>query len=61
MPLKVGQQARLIQPIVAGEIKDTQFNKSASELEHLLAYETPDGVQHERWFLESSLEPVDAK
>lgn len=56
--IQVGQTARLVQPVVQGEVKDTQFNKGASELEHLIEYVDADGETHTRWFLASQLEVV---
>jgi len=58
MSIKIGQHAKLVQPVVQGEVKDTRFNKDKSQLEHLLVYVGADGEQHERWFLESELEAV---
>lgn len=54
--IEVGQQARLKQPVIQGEVTDTRFNKSAGELEHLLLYPDADGEMQERWFLASDLE-----
>ncbi len=54
--IEVGQQARLIQPVIQGEVTDTRFNKTAGELEHLVAYTDKDGEVQERWFLASELE-----
>jgi hypothetical protein len=54
--IQVGQQARLIQPEIQGEVTDTRFNKSAGELEHLVSYPDKDGEAQERWFLASELE-----
>ena len=56
--MKIGEQARLIQPEIQGEVLDTRFNKSAEALEHMVMYTTPEGENHERWFLESKLEVV---
>lgn len=54
----IGQQARLVQPVIQGEVKDTRYNKDARQLEHLLSYTDAAGEVHERWFLESELEGV---
>lgn len=54
--IQVGQQARLIQPAIEGEVTDTQFNKSEGQLEHLLSYTDEAGETHQRWFLASQLE-----
>lgn len=56
--IEIGQTARLIQPVIEGDVKDTQFNKSAGELEHLLTYIDSEGEVQERWFLASQLEVV---
>lgn len=55
--MKIGQTARLVQPVIAGEIKDKRWNKYADEPEVLLSWSDGDGA-HERWFLESQLEEV---
>lgn len=59
MSLEIGATARLIQPEIQGEIVDTQYNKSAKELEHLISWTDADGEVQERWFLESTLEEVE--
>lgn len=58
MSLETGQRAKLIQPTIEGEVVDTQYNKDAKELEHLLSYVSADGEAHQRWFLVSQLEAV---
>jgi hypothetical protein len=60
MPIPVGQQARLIQPVIQGEVLDTRYNKDAAELEQLVSFTDSGGDVQERWFLESQLEPTDA-
>lgn len=57
--INVGQQARLIQPVIQGEVIDTRFNKTAGELEHLVFYTDAEGEAQERWFLASQLEAVE--
>lgn len=56
--MEEGQQVRLIQPVIQGQITDTRYNKDAKQLEHLVAYTDAQGETHERWFLESELEAV---
>lgn len=56
--IEVGQQARLVQPVIQGEVTDTRFNKDAKELEHLVTWTDEDGQPQERWFLASKLEAV---
>lgn len=57
--METWNQVRLVQPVIQGEIIDTQYNKQAKQLEHLLEYTGSDGESHERWFLESELELVE--
>lgn len=57
--INVGQQARLIQPVIQGEVIDTRFNKTAGELEHLVSYTDAEGEVQERWFPASQLEAVE--
>lgn len=56
--MKIGETARLKQPVIEGEVIDTRFNKDAGELEHLLSYVDSDGEAQERWFFESTIEGV---
>lgn len=56
MAISVGQNARLKQPVIQGEVTDTRYNKDAGELEHLVSYVDSSGDTHERWFLDSQLE-----
>lgn len=57
--IQIGQHARLVQPVIQGEVKDTQFNKTAGELEHLISWTDAEGETQERWFLASTLEAVE--
>lgn len=57
--IEVGQQARLVQPVIQGEVTDTRFNKEAKELEHLVVFNDANGDAQERWFLASQLEAVE--
>ena len=56
--MEIGQKARLIQPIIQGEIIDTEYDKDAKCLRHLVAYKDATGLKHQRWFWESQLEVV---
>lgn len=58
MPIAIGQQAKLVQPVVAGEVIDTRFNKDKNELEHLLNFPDASGETQQRWFLASELEAI---
>lgn len=52
----IGSPVRLIQPVVSGEVADTEFDKDANELKHLVTYTSEDGETHSRWFPASQLE-----
>lgn len=54
--MKMGDNVRLIQPVVSGVIVDTEYDKSTEQLRHLVDYQAADGEQNQRWFLESELE-----
>jgi len=56
MSISVGDNAKMIQPVVTGIVIDTRYNKDAKQLEHLLEFVGEDGEAHQRWFLESQLE-----
>jgi len=58
MPLEIGRTAKLIQPVIQGEIIDTEYDKDAKELRHLLNWTDEDGQQQTRWFMASQLEEV---
>jgi hypothetical protein len=58
MALEIGSQARLVQPVIAGEIVDTEFNKTSKKLQHLVQWTEADGHVASRWFTEDQLEEV---
>ena len=60
MSIEVGQEAKLVQPAIQGQVTDARYNKDAKQLEYLLQFVGIEGDQHERWFLESQLAPVTA-
>lgn len=57
--MEIGNTVRLVQPVIQGEILDTQYNKSDKCLEHLVAWAGGDGEVQQRWFNEASLEVVE--
>ncbi|MBK7491160.1 MAG: hypothetical protein KBF68_00970 [Nitrosomonas sp.] len=59
MSFEMGRQVRLVQPVIQGEIIDTEYDKSRKELKHLIEWQDADGAQQQRWFLESELEAVE--
>ena len=59
MSFEMGRQVRLVQPVIQGEIIDTEYDKSRKELKHLIEWRDADGAQQQRWFLESDLEAVE--
>lgn len=54
--MEVGEIVKLIQPVIQGEIKDTEYNKDTKTLKHLVEYIGSDGETHTRWFDENQLE-----
>ena len=56
--IQIGSVARLIQPVVQGEVVETRYSKDAGELEHLISFTDAAGEAHERWFPASHLEAV---
>lgn len=59
MALEIGQTAKLIQPVIQGEIIDTQYNKDSKQIEHLIGWIDDEGESQQRWFLESQLALVE--
>ena len=59
MSLETGQNVRLKAPVIQGPIKDTEYDKDAKTLRHLVEYSDLQGETHQRWFLETDLELVD--
>ncbi len=55
--MKVGTTARLVQPVVQGEIVARRINP-ADQIEYQLRWTDTAGEQHLRWFLETQLEEV---
>lgn len=55
--MKVGTTARLVQPVVQGEIVARRINP-ADQIEYQLRWTDAAGEQHLRWFLETQLEEV---
>ena len=56
--MEIGNSVRLIQPVVKGEIKDTEYDKGEKQLRHLVEWKDESGDVHTRWFNESQLEVV---
>lgn len=52
----IGAPVRLVQPVIAGTVTDTEYDKDAEELKHLVEYVGADGEKHTRWFTASQLE-----
>ena len=57
--MRNGDQARLRPVVIQGIIKETRWNNERECKEHLLTW-TDAGEAHERWFLETELEPNEA-
>ena len=56
--MKIGSQVKLVQPVIGGPIVDTEYDKDAHELRHLVEWTDASGDVQQRWFLESELEIV---
>ena len=56
--MKNGDQAKLIQPAVEGEIVETRWNNEQDCKEHRLQWASAEGDVNDRWFLETELAPV---
>lgn len=56
--MEIGHTVQLKQPVIAGPIVDTRYNKDARCLEHLVEYTDAGGETHSRWFLETDLREV---
>ena len=44
MSFEMGRQVRLVQPVIQGEIIDTEYDKSRKELKHLIEWQDADGA-----------------
>ena len=56
--MKAGTTARLIQPVVQGQVKERRINPATEELELLLEWTDADGQPVQRWFDADKLEEV---
>lgn len=56
--MEAGNKVRLIQPVIEGVIIDTEYDKEAKRLRHLLKYADAEGQTQMRWFYESELEMI---
>lgn len=61
MSLETGQTVRLKTPVIQGPIVDTEYDKDAKVLRHLVEYSDLENEKHQRWFLETDLELVDGE
>lgn len=58
MSVEIGNTVRLKQPVIQGPVIDTEYDKDAKCLRHLVEYTDEAGNTHNRWFSESELEVV---
>lgn len=56
--MEIGNQVRLIQPVIQGSIIDTEYDKDAKSLIHLVEWSDASGDGQRRWFKENELEQV---
>lgn len=55
MSLKTGAVVFAAQGTVQGTVVDARMNQSYGELEYLVTFTDAEGIEQERWFLESQL------
>lgn len=58
MALKVGDAARVVVPVIAGEVTQVKFNEDTGAKRILLTWTDLEGETQERWFTEEELEAV---
>lgn len=56
--MEQGTQVRLIQPTIEGTITDTEYDKGAKCLRHLVEWTDASGNTQSRWFIEAELEAI---
>lgn len=54
--MKTGTQVRLIQPVIAGVVKERRINPATDELELLVEWTDAEGQLVQRWFEADQLE-----
>ena len=60
MTIAKGDIARLVQPVVQGEVTSIKFDENTGAKRLQLSWEDGDGNPQERWFTEGDLEFVSA-
>ncbi|MEW6314625.1 MAG: hypothetical protein AB1513_11400 [Pseudomonadota bacterium] len=55
MAFRFGDRVQIKGTLLPGKVADTQYNKEAEALEHLVEYVDAEGAAQQRWFLESQL------
>lgn len=58
--MKAGDTARLIQPVIEGQVMERRINPDTDDIELRLAWTDAAGERNERWFPEQQLEQVSA-
>lgn len=56
--MEIGKKVKLKQPEISGLIVDTEYDKEAKQLKHLVELKDAEGDPLPRWFLEDELELV---
>lgn len=56
MAIEIGKTVRQIAPVITGEVVDTEYDKDAKCLKHLVEYEDAEGETQQRWFTEAEIE-----
>lgn len=59
MAIEIGVTVRQKAPVITGVIVDTEYDKDAKCLKHLVEYEDAEGETQQRWFTEDQLEEAE--
>jgi hypothetical protein len=58
MTISQGDIARIVQPVIQGEVTSVKFDENTGAKRILLSWQDTDGNPQERWFTEADLEVV---
>ena len=56
--IKKGDAVQLVQPVIQGTVIKTEYDEDGECLKHLVEYPDAYGDLQQRWFVETSLQPV---
>ena len=55
--MEIGNNVSVVAPVITGTITDTEYDKDAKSLRHLVEWQDGDET-HMRWFTEAQLQEV---